>query len=243
MSSYIPEPDRDIRYHLQPRRPASIQVIGILHLVFGGFGLLGGLCAGVTQAIGPANFMPTMPPPPAGAQAPPIPLDMAPRLQRFLDAEIPFYTGTLLIQTILGLVLSVMLIVAGIGLLFVKPWSRKLSLVYAISSVLFQLAGMVFTIAFVLPATNKFYLQLEQEFPRVGPLFAFSRASMWAGMVFVPLGLVYPIVVFVLLTRRKVIEAFQGQPPPSESANDVVARSYQPPSTSFTNRPTHEDPL
>jgi hypothetical protein len=212
MSSYTPEPYRGDRLRLEGERPTSVTVIAILHLVFGGFGCLFGLCGVVMQAAGPMNFIPKPPPPPAGAKAPPFPADLGPRMQQHLEAEIPFYNTILLTQLVLGLFLSIMLVIAGIGLLSMRPWSRRLSLVYAIGSIVLQLAGLVFMVLFTLPAMANFFPQIEREFPAIPPpVVAISRLAMWAGPIFAPVGFVYPIVVLVLLTRTKVRVAFFDQ--------------------------------
>jgi hypothetical protein len=55
---------------------------------------------------------------------------------------------------------------------------------------------------------------MEQEFPSAAPVLAFSRMSVWLGLIIVPVGLVYPVVVLVLLTRPKIVAAFEGRPAP-----------------------------
>jgi hypothetical protein len=212
MSSYAPEPYPGDRFRLPPRRPTSVTVIAVLHLVFGSLGFFFGLCNGVLQAVGPVNFVPQMPPPPAGTKAPPFPTDLAPRLQRYLDANCPFYNVYMLSVISLGVILSACLVAAGMGLFAVRPWARRLSLAYAIGSISLQIVSLVYMVAFTLPAMSAFYRQLEQEFPAIAPFLAFSRISMWGGLAFIPVGMVYPIVVLVLLTRRNVVAAFESRP-------------------------------
>jgi hypothetical protein len=234
MSSYTRDSDFEGRFRQAPQRPTPVLVIAILHLVFGGLSFVFGLCSGVMLAIGPASFTPQPPPGPAGAQIP-VPPDLALRQQRFLEQEIPFYRTITVTQLVLWLILSAVLIVAGIGLLGMRPWSRRLSLAYGIGSIVTQLASFIYTVTLMLPAMSAFYKQLEQDFPQAGPIWAFSRMGVWMSLVIVPVGLAYPIVVLVLLTRPKIVAAFANQP----VLTDLPDRDWPDPrddssSTSFT---------
>jgi hypothetical protein len=91
------------------------------------------------------------------------------------------------------------------------PWSRKLSLAYAVGSVALSLAGLIYLIAFFVPATTSFCDQIAQEFPKSAPFLAIMRVMAWASVAFIPVGMAYPIVVFVLLRRPNVVAAFAGQ--------------------------------
>jgi hypothetical protein len=210
MSSFTPERSPGKHPGLKRQMPTSVQVIAILHLVYGGLAISLGLCNGALQASGGVNnFRPPAPPPGAKVQLPP---DVGPRMQRFFEDSIPFYNGIQITYLALWFVLSAVLVVAGIGLLGMRPWSRKLSLGYGFSSIAFQLANFIYLIAFVISAANDFYRQMEQEFPNM-PLLAVARTTTMVTFAFQLLGLIYPIVVLVLLTRRGVVAAFAGQPP------------------------------
>jgi hypothetical protein len=218
MSSYTPDAYPGDRFRLPPPRPTWVTVIAIIHLVFGGFGLIAGVCGGIVQAIGPMKFVPQPPPPPPGSKVPPFPTDLAPRLQRYLQTECPVYDTYLMTQIVLGLILSAMLVAAGIGLLSMRPWSRRLSLAYAAGSVAFQLAGVAYTLLFMIPAMTSFYEQIGKEYPAFAPFLMFSRVTAWMGAAAAPVGLVYPIIVFVLLRRPGVAAIFAGASRP----NDLV---------------------
>src|SRR5262245_12042977 len=115
MSSYTPEPYDDDRFRVTPRRPTSVTVLAVLHLIFGSLGVLMGLCGGVTLAIGLANLVPRTPAPPPGAPQLPFPPDLAVRQQRFLEQAIPFFNPIQVAQAVALLVLAALLVVAGIG--------------------------------------------------------------------------------------------------------------------------------
>ncbi len=235
MSSSTPEPYDAERFRLAPRRPTSVFVLAILHLIFGGFGVFAGLCSGVIVAIGPANIMPQPPPPPPGAPKMPFPPDLAARQQRFIEQAIPYYQATQVAQAALWVVLAAMLVVAGVGLLRMRPWARKLSLAFAIAAIAWQLAWVVFSVSFLFPAMGDFYTQMEKEFPQAGFLWATSRAAVWAGLLVVPLMLAYPVVVLVLLNRRTVVDAFAGRPAaPAAPERDRPAGWHRPPPDAIT---------
>jgi hypothetical protein len=213
MSSSTPERGANNPFRPKPRGwQTTVQVIAILHLVYGGLTFVFSLCGGVMQAIGIANLVPKVPTPPPPPGMPAFPTDLSQRLLKHLEEAIPFHNAVQLTQTALWLVLSALLIAAGIGLLNKRPWGRKLSIAYGVLSIAVQLAGHYYTIAFMFPAMRDFYLQMEQEYPKFAFLFASSRMSMWAGLVVVPVGLAYPIVVLVLMTRRGVVAVLAGEP-------------------------------
>jgi hypothetical protein len=135
MSSYTLEAYPEDRFRLPPRRPTSVTVLAVLHLVFGGFGLLFGLCSGVMLAVGPVNFVPA--PPPGAATKTPFPTDLAARQQRFLEQKIPYYKAITAGQIVVWLIFSGILIVAGIGLFGLRPWSRTLSIVGGIAAIVY----------------------------------------------------------------------------------------------------------
>jgi hypothetical protein len=212
MSPYTADAYPDNRFRLPPPRPTSVIVIAIFHLLLGFWGLLGAAYTGIFLAVGPMTFAPT---PPPGAKPLPIPPDLAQRMQRYVQAECPYYTPYAVASLTLGLILSVMLIAAGIGLFSMRPWSRKLSLAYAVGSVALSLAGLIYMLAFFVPATSSFCDQTAQEFPASAPFLVMMRVTAWASAVFIPVGMAYPIVVFVLFRRPHVVAAFAGQTTPT----------------------------
>jgi hypothetical protein len=234
MSSYTREPYPDDRFRVTSWRPTSVTVIAILNLVFGTLGLIGGLCSGVGQVISAANIVPQPPPGPRAARTQ-IPPDFAERQQRFLEQEIPFYKVTTMTIIALGFPLSAMLIAAGIGLLGMRRRARKLSLIYGIVSIVYQVAGFAYTLTLQLPAMNTFFRQLEKEIPGSAQSVMFLRLILWFTLALVPIGLIYPIVVLVVLTRRKVVAAFEHQPAlPDLSDRERENNWPEPPAGAFT---------
>src|SRR4051794_26759147 len=99
------------------QRPASVTTFGIINIVFaawGLFGLLGTLA--LLKLAGTAN-------------------NPIVKLMR----ESPPYAAWMKLSIPLGLIGAVVLLVAGIGLLLLKPWARKLTIGYAIYGILLGL--------------------------------------------------------------------------------------------------------
>src|SRR5262245_15705505 len=100
-----------------PQRPTSVTVIAILHFVFGGLGLLLGLCgAGIVAAGGGSAF--PFQPPAQGQQAKQL------EYQKEMQAAMAGSQGSQLGQLGADVAISVLMILAGIGLMKVRPWGR-----------------------------------------------------------------------------------------------------------------------
>jgi hypothetical protein len=190
------------------RRPASVLVLAILHLVGGTLGLLGSLCGIVGQVIGPQMF----------AFGPSNPAqDMQKRLLQHLEAT-PGYHAITWGSLVVGLVLDVLLLTAGVGLLNMRPWARILSLVYAPLSILNRLFAIVWSVAVMLPATAAFLEQNAGNDPVMKAAAAWGKIGGIIGAIMSAIFLIYPIVVLIILNLHTVKAAFLGEseaPPPS----------------------------
>jgi hypothetical protein len=197
-------------------RPTSVLVLAILHLVGGGLGLLGGICGGAFLLIR-ANQTASVAPPPPGPGALPNQADIEARQEAFLDRTIPAYQLQKWGGMAFDLLLSVLLITAGLGLLWMQPWARYLSLVYAVLSILFHIYYTVYQVGFYIPALNTF---LDQELARFGAagggaFITGMKAGMYFGALVSAMVIAYPIVVLCLLLRPSMNVAFsaEGLPP------------------------------
>jgi len=123
--------------------------------------------------------------------------------------ENPYYALWSKCAVPLGFLSIVLLLVAGIGLLRMEPWARKLSIVYGVYAILATVASTVVNIVFV-----------------VQPLL--SRASVTRGAYALPvalggeigtilaglIALVYPVLLIVTMTRPHIAAAFRPPAPP-----------------------------
>ena len=96
-------------------RPTSVTVLGILNIIFAAIGVLG-FAAWVAMSFMPLNANPKNP--------------CMELIQQ--DALYAIYTK---ISVAIGLVASIVLGLAGIGLLMLRPWGRSLSIGYSIYAI------------------------------------------------------------------------------------------------------------
>jgi hypothetical protein len=173
-------------------RPKSVTVFGILNIVFAGLGLCG-------TAYSVILFMPSA----AAANNPVV---------QIIQSS-PAYAAWLKISVALGLVTVAALLAAGIGLLNLKPWGRTLSIIYGIFAIIMTLVNEVINyFLLVQPMLQK--AQSEQ-----GPEAAAAIGGAIGGLFGGCIGMIYPILLLIYMTRPHVIAAFnqspsQGGPPP-----------------------------
>jgi hypothetical protein len=171
------------------QRPTSVTVFGILNIVFAAIGLFG-LLATIALFAATANTN-------------------NPMVE--IMRENPAFAGWMKINTILGGVACVVLLAAGIGLLMLKEWARKLSIGYAIYAIVFGLVGMVLMFIFVTRP------MMEKASQAQGPEAAGAIGGVIGGSIGGCLGLIYPIFLLIFMLRPNVVAAFRppGAPPPA----------------------------
>ena len=165
-------------------RPVSTLVLGVLNLVFGVLGLLSLV---MTVAI---LFVPQ----PKMAHPNPI---------LSLLQENAAYALFMKISVALGLLASVVLVLAGVGLLLLKPWGRHLSIGYAVYALIAGVVGMAANWYFLMPLLAK-----ASRMP-AGPEQAGLVGGAVGGMVGGCLGLIYPVILLFFMFRPNVVAAMQ----------------------------------
>lgn len=170
-------------------RPTSVTVFGVLNLVFAALGLLSALMGLVMFAAAAVN-------------------SSNPISQVIHDN--PTFALWMKVCTALNLVVSAVLLAAGIGLLQLKSWARKVSIGYAIYSMIMLVVGTVVNYFFV------FMPLLEKAHLEQGPEAAASIGAMVGAMVGSCFGIIYPILLLIFMFRPKVVAAF-GPPAPVAS--------------------------
>jgi hypothetical protein len=187
--------------------------MGILNIVFGSLFLICTLCGGIGLlmmmnsssmfAVNGVNVLGDM--------------------WDYLKREVPAYPAITIGSLLAGLVLNIVLLVAGIGLLNMKNWGRVLSLIYSVISIVEQIGMLIFTLAFVNPATQRW----QQDFlRRVGgrlPPGAMSSDSSLSNVLSVigsVLGVAYAVVLLIMMLLPRVSAALSGGPPPEEPLAD-----------------------
>ncbi|HEY0455073.1 MAG TPA: hypothetical protein VGE41_01765 [Verrucomicrobiae bacterium] len=167
------------------KRPTSATVFGVLNIIFAGFGLIGLLGT---------LFLFT-------AAAPNINNPVVKLIH-----ENPTYAAFMKISIPLGIISSAVLLASGIGLLRLKNWARKLSIGYAIYALVFGLIGVAVNFLFL------FRPLIEQASQHPGPETSTAIGGAVAGTFGGCIGLIYPILLIIFMTRPKLVAAFQGTP-------------------------------
>jgi hypothetical protein len=179
------------------QRPVSVTVFGILNIVFAAFGLFGVLALLLLfAAVGNDTHNPV--------------------IQLIHDNAT--YAAWLKISIVLGLGVSGALLAAGIGLLQLRPWARRLSIAYAIYGLVMIPLGTVVNCVFLLPPL------LEQARQHQGPEAAGAIGGAIGGTFGGCVGIIYPIFLLIFMLRANVKAAFRPAPP-----TDMMAPPPLPP--------------
>lgn len=166
-------------------------VFGILNLVFAGVGVVGLLFSAWMLQMSRDMAAPN------------------PVLQ--IINENPAYATFYRVSVALGFVASIVLAVAGIGLLAMKPWGRYLSIGYALYAIAMAIVGM---------AANYFFLLM----PMMDKLAATPAGPQQAGLIGGVVGgtcggcfgLIYPVVMLCFMFRPSLIAALRSRTAASE---------------------------
>ncbi len=187
--SYNPYQPQETRSGNTPnpdQRPVIATVFGILNLVFGILGVCGNILGIGTFAVMSSDLIDAK-------------TKTQMNLQQFND---PIYFGVLSAQMVLSGILSIVIIVSGIGLLKFKPWGRKLANFYAVATLILLVVGTAVNVIFmVIPAIN------EANNPGASPEKMSAAVSGVAGGAFgICFGIIYPICILIFLNRRRFVE-------------------------------------
>jgi len=163
------------------KRPTVVTVFAILNIVFGLFGLGG--------AIISAIVLPMLP----GA-------DKNPALKIMHNS--PAFESWMKIALALGVLGSIALIAAGIGLLQMKSWGRRLSIVYGIYAILLAIVSGIMNYKFLVAPL------LQEAHNKQGPEAAGAIGGAIGGVIGGCIGLIYPVLLIIFMTRPKVVAAF-----------------------------------
>jgi hypothetical protein len=167
------------------QRPTSVTVFGILNIVFAALGVLG-LIASIALF-----FMPS---------------DSNNPVIKIMH-ENAAYALWLKVCIPLGVLSCAALLAAGIGLLRLKPWARKLSIGYAIYAIVFGIVGMVVNFIFLVEPMVK--EAQNQQGPEAAGAIGGAIGGSFGGCF----GLIYPVLLLIFMLRPTVVSAFQSSAP------------------------------
>ena len=174
-------------------RPTSVTVFGILNIIFALFGMCGVAFTvaqpGIQQAFEQA----------AKENGQEVQRDP---VQEVLESD-PKARLIQNISTGSGAVVSLVLLISGVGLLLMKSWGRTLSIVYSVYDILSKITFTALSFWFIQSA-----LEAQEEVPAQlppGALEGIFAVSFSCSLVF---GLIYPILLLVFMFRPAVTAAF-----------------------------------
>ena len=176
--------------------PGSIKVFGILHIVFGGIGVFSFL-ASVVQLLAKDTISKFS----AGGD------EATEQLKKVVtDASMPAaYVGMAL-----SLIVTILILRAGIQLVKKKKTSVKASIVYSYASISAKVIALILALTVTLPAINSALDGLKSvgnSTPEMDIMITTMKLTMTVVAIISPLVmLVYPILSFVLLKRKVVVD-------------------------------------
>ncbi len=175
-------------------RPTVVTVFGILALIYGGVGLL---CNPVNAAVNLAADL--------QGELPDDPI-----MQIAVSDTYRLGIG---IYSIACFGFCLVLTLAGIGLLKLKPWGRTLAMIYGVSSLL----GSLIYLGFV---SVVLFVPLIQEAGKANRAEATGVAfgAIFGGSVVILLGMILPALILIFLRKPEVVQAFQDRENPMQDA-------------------------
>ncbi|MEP2776760.1 MAG: hypothetical protein ABJQ29_11230 [Luteolibacter sp.] len=176
--------------------PQTVKIFGILHLVFGAFGVFSVVSGLIVIFIGNpfTALLPQTPELAAQAQA------QAEMEKQMLPMNV--------VVTCLTIVVTFLIITAGITLLKKRRSALKWSNRYAISSIILKIITAILTVTVTYPAMKEFMTP-----PSAAGSHGAFEAGMIGGMLIgVLIPVIYPILALVLLNRPNTKDWFASRP-------------------------------
>ena len=189
--------EENVKEGRENRRPKAGTALGVLNIIFCGFSLLGGIFGIIALTLVRGVFG--------------IAMAYEPELQMVMSTMNAFFT-ILLVITIVQFLINGAGLTAGIGLLGSKSWSILMSNIYAIATIVLllanffivrQLMDQVFTNPAIVSQMSAKDIMAFQAMRRIIPAIA--------GTFTLILGSAYPVILLVLLNRRKVKDYYLGE--------------------------------
>lgn len=179
------------------KRPGAVTAASVLSIIYGSLFTLCGVCGIVSLAMqggmGGGN--------PFGG-GDPMAAQIQDQLMKAIEREAPGYQAYQIVSAVLNLALPVMLLVAAIGLLQMRPWSRTLALITTWLIIANYIAQIVYALAFLFPAMNRGFEAVFANLPGPAPAPPQAIQAMRAVMTMVAVVtvVVYGIFILYLIT-------------------------------------------
>lgn len=174
-------------------RPQSVTAFGILNIVFAAWGVLS--LISTTLMLFFLKNMKGLPENPA---------------LKLMDT-MPGYALWTKISLFLALIFAAVQLIAGIGLMKMRPWGRTLSISYASAAMLFGVTAAI---------VNYFVIArplMEEASSKQGPEQAAAIGASMAGVLGGCFGMIYPMLLLIFMFRPNVVAAFRVVNSPATS--------------------------
>jgi hypothetical protein len=207
-------------------RPTSVTVIAVLAIVFGSFGLLAALCTLPTiilnrSGAGPfaslnTNFTTTVTS--TATTNPATGTTSTTSVQSVSNPMFPTYTREpafiiySVINTLVGLILAIIALWAGIGLLKLQPAARTWIMRYAVVDMIAIVVGMAYSIIVLQPKIVAAMQAMQQNNPAAANLSAFTSIGVYIGYAFNLAWIAWPATVVYIMSRPHVKAALAVAP-------------------------------
>jgi hypothetical protein len=194
-------------------------VFGVLQIVFGSLGLLFAVLyfAGVQEAMNSWQ---------AGLMKGPGQQEMTQEhLMAAVTKRVPWFPTFEAGTNAASLLLSVMMVVGGIGLLQMRRWAHRLTIAYALLSILYTAITTTLMIGYIGPVMGDVMgeamkAEIKAKGGPGGPdaeaMASIMRVAMTFGAVCGASAAIYPIIVLIFMSLRSVRAAFSGVALPEE---------------------------
>jgi hypothetical protein len=170
--------------------------------------------------------------------SPPGAKDPARQAIDFMQKEVPGFLAIQSVRAISVLILSIIVLVVGIGLLKLQPWGRWLALIYGAVAFLAHLIYIVFQVAVIFPAQDKFFLQVAGGFPGGnGGAFHLGRYASVGFILIVFCGHALALLIVMLLPSVAALFAL----PPSREERELDDDSFDEDEDYETERDDFDD--
>jgi hypothetical protein len=162
------------------QRSSIAMIFGILNLCFGALGIFGTCAGGALLAFVPALTQMAE-------------VQEGPELQIIPEGPMfAFFVASI----VLGGILAIVLIVAGVGLMKYKNWGRTLSIAYAWLNIVFTIISTIASVGVAINKATENGLADQEKATQIG--------SAVGGSIGGCIGLIYPIVLLIFMYNRNL---------------------------------------
>jgi hypothetical protein len=192
---FPPPADPSLGYAPRPPRPTTVTVMSILAMVFGGLFTFCNAFAAVMALVAVAM---------GGA------MKVSPMFSNQQVKLSPSITAYNAIVQIIWLVLSITLLMIGIGGMTLKPWARRVALGWAGIAIIFAAIQTVLSITWVTPASMEALRKTQPGNPMLQHGNGIVSVTQ---IIILVLACILPVLFLILWRRPEVKMAFgEGDP-------------------------------